>query len=99
MRRAARTDQNHAAIVRALKAAGCSVWDTSALGHGAPDLVVGRGRATFLLEVKRPPGPRGGTSDDGQHQSEIQRLWALLWRGSQVCVVTTVDEALRAVGQ
>lgn len=98
MRRAAKTDATQAAIVRALKAAGCTVLSTAALGHGAPDLIVGyRGRDRFL-EVKNPPGPQGGVSENGQHRSEIQRMWALGWRGAPVVVVTTPLEALAAVG-
>lgn len=108
MRHAARTDRNQAEIVKALRAAGCSVQCLHAVGGGVPDLLVGlRARRVFasptgdryevreplaiLLEVKdgtKPPSERQLTPD--------QVRWHREWRGP-VAVVTTVDEALRAV--
>jgi len=90
-------DSNQAGIVSALRAAGASVeLITSASRRaGIPDLLVGfRGR-NWLLEVKRPPsGARGGGAGK---LSDDQRTWIASWRGS-VAVVTTVDEALTAIG-
>ena len=95
MRRAARRDASEDAIVAALRAAGCSVasWGTD----GAPDLVVGRAGRTWLLEVKQPPGPRGGATRDGQQLGELQRAWHRKWLG-HVAVVHSATEALAAVG-
>lgn len=91
MRRAARTDANHAAVIAALRAIGASVEDLSAVGGGCPDLAVGfRGMNTFL-EVKdgaKPPSKRALTPD--------QRDWHASWRG-HVVVVNNVDEAIKAV--
>lgn len=96
---AARTDRNQPDIVRALRAAGCTVHCLHQLGGGVPDLLVGRtvgglvgGRRNFLLEVKdseKPPSARRLTPD--------QEKWHREW-GGQVAVVTTVEEAMRAVG-
>ena len=54
MRRAARTDANHAEVVAALIRVGCSVQSTAAIGCGFPVLIVfapALGRLV-LLEVK-----------------------------------------------
>jgi hypothetical protein len=40
MRRRARTDDNQAAIVAALRQLGCEVADLSGVGDGLPDLLV-----------------------------------------------------------
>ena len=52
MRLAARTDANHAAVVRALRQVGASVLDLSRVGQGCPDLLVGYQGKNFLVEVK-----------------------------------------------
>ena len=89
--RAARTDANHAEIVKALRAIGASVFDTSRVGGGYPDLTVGfRGR-NWLLEVKdgrRPPSERRLTA--------AQELFVQQWRGHWACV-TSADEAIELV--
>jgi hypothetical protein len=88
MRRAARVDSNHGEIVSTLRRLGATVQDASRMGGGFPDLVVGfRGR-TLLVEVKdsaKPPSARQLTPD--------QERWHSRWRG-QVCIVSSVDEAL-----
>lgn len=92
MRRAAKIDANQTAIVKALRAVGCSVTHLSGVGSGCPDLLVGRFGRNLLLEVKdgsKPPSAQALTED--------QKLWHAAWRG-QVFVVRTVDEALAAVG-
>jgi len=91
-RRAARTDANQAEIVAALRKAGCSVQDLSAVGQGVPDLLVCRAGLMALLEVKdgsKPPSARKLTWD--------QVMWHQAWQGP-VHVVTSADEALRAMG-
>ena len=87
MRHAARVDTNQAEIVDALRRAGCSVAVTSSLGHGFPDLVVGRHDKNYLIEIKHGAGK---LTDDEREFHEI-------WRGS-VTVVRSVDQALAAVG-
>ena len=91
-RRAPRRDRNEPAIIRALRATGASVCQINETG--APDLIVGYEGRNFLLEGKSQPGPRGGLR--GQLTSD-QCRWILRWRG-QVQVVTTVDEAIEALG-
>lgn len=89
--RAARTDANHAAVVKALRQCGCSVFDTSAVGGGFPDLVVGCAGKTMLMEVKdgaKPPSARRLTPA----QLELHAHW----RGGPIAVVLDVESAIRA---
>ena len=71
----------------ALRRAGCSVAITASLGHGFPDLVVGRHDKNYLLEIKH--GSARLTDDEREFHET--------WRGS-VAVVRSVEEALAAVG-
>src|SRR5689334_13725370 len=93
MRHAAKTDSTQRAIVAALRAAGCSVLSLAAVAGGAPDLLVARSGRMWLIEVKRPAGPRGGASEHGQKLGELQREWHARWR-APVGVARTADEAL-----
>lgn len=87
MRRAAKKDRNHNEIARALRDAGVDVFESYQIGAGFPDLTCGRGGRTYLLEVKCG---RGVLTPD-------EAAFLAGWRG-HVAVVTSVDEALRAVG-
>lgn len=68
VRRAARTDANHAAVVGCLVACGCEVQSLAAVGGGVADLLVHH-KATkriLLIEVKdgaKPPSARRLTPD------------------------------------
>lgn len=103
-RRAAKIDANQPDIICALEAAGCKVLSLAACGKGVPDLLVrtpGRGDELdaliwhemfrvelFLLEVKNPAGRGTSLTPD---QVKFHAEWP-------VTVVTTPEEALRAVG-
>ena len=92
MRQRARVDGNHAAIVAALRRAGCSVQSLAMIGDGAPDLLIGIAGANYLVEVKdggKPPSKRRLTPDEA--------TWHGAWCG-QVAVVATIDEALAVIG-
>jgi hypothetical protein len=91
MRRAAKIDRNQPEIVKALRAIGCTVAITSAVGQGFPDLVVARSRRNWLIEVKDgrlPPSARELTAD----QVEFHARWA-----GQIDVINSVDEAITLV--
>lgn len=95
MRRAAKVDANQAAIVSALRDAGCGVLDLSAVGKGCPDLLV-HGPCypwrTCLMEVKdgdKPPSARKLTPDQVKFHGA--------WKG-WLYTVTSVNEALAAAG-
>lgn len=92
-RRAARIDENQPAIVAALRAIGCTVIITSKMGEGFPDLVVGRARQTYLLEVKD-----GAKSKSRRALTDDQVAFRDAWTGRPVAVVENVAEALEAVG-
>ena len=79
-------DQNEPSIVQALEAAGCDV-----IRGDDVDLLVGRAGVSYLIEVKRP---KRATESRVQ---PIQRRLRDQWRG-QYAIVTTPEEALRAVG-
>lgn len=94
MRRAAKVDANHTAVVQALRAYRCDVLSLAAVGDGCPDLLVWSSwtRSHELLEVKdgaKPPSARKLTDD----QVKFHAKW-----GGPIHVVTSVGEALRAVG-
>lgn len=90
--RAAKADANQSEIVKALRAAGASVQHLHSVGAGCPDLVCGYRGVNYLIEVKdgsKPPSGRALTPD--------QVAWHGGWRGS-VSVVTSIDDALMAIG-
>jgi len=83
-----RTDRNHAEIRDAFLALHCSVHDTSMVGGGFPDLVVGintprNGRVNLLIEVKP-----SNDSVISKAQMEFHRAWrgrvVTVWNTSQV---------------
>jgi hypothetical protein len=92
MRRAAKVDANHGAIVDALRRAGATVQSLAGVGKGCPDLLVGHRGRNWLMEVKdpaKPPSARELTPD--------QKVWTVTW-GGQVAVVETIEDALAVVG-
>ena len=91
MRRAAKLDANHGAIVQVLLDLGCTVQSLAAVGGGVPDLLIGWRGLNLLLEVKdgdKPPSERRLTPK--------QALWHRDWRG-QVMTAENVEDALQAV--
>ncbi len=91
--RPSRIDANHREIVAALRLAGATVQDLSAVGCGCPDLLAGYRGQNFLLEVKD-----GEKAPSMRKLTDAQAGFILLWRGQRVRVVGTVDEALAAIG-
>lgn len=93
VRRAAKVDDNHREVKKALLSVpGVTVADTAGAGNGFPDLVVGfRGR-NYLIEIKdgdKPPSKRRLTP--------LQKGFHAIWTG-QVSVVMNETEALEAIG-
>lgn len=91
MRRRGRVDDAQAAIVQALRDAGCSVRSVADVGGGFVDLVAGRRGRNYLLEVKT------GERPCDRKLTPAERQFHASWRG-QIAVVSTVEEALREVG-
>ena len=86
-----KVDANQAAIVAALRAAGCGVIDAHTLGDDIPDLIVSYwtgGPITVLMEVKSA----GGKLSDGQ--TKFQAAWPGL-----VYTVWSAEDALRQIGK
>lgn len=93
MRRAAKVDRNQPEIVAALRRVGAQVFSLAAVGDGIPDLLVAFRDQTVLIEVKdgsKPPSARQLTED--------QVEWHAAWRGGRCVVVSSVTEALAAIG-
>lgn len=89
MRRAARTDANHATVMLDLRRLGYRVEDMSQVGGGVPDLLVGTPcGALCLVEVKdgaKPPSKRVLTED--------QVKWHLAWGKWPVFVALSAADA------
>ncbi len=93
MRRAAKIDDNQPEIVQALRKAGATVQSLAAIGDGCPDLLVGIGGRTILMEIKdgtKPPSQQKLTPD--------QLTWHGAWQGGTLQTVNDVEGALRVVG-
>lgn len=95
---ARRRDPGERDIVLALRAAGAVVRHLD--GTDIPDLLVCYRDRAWLLEVKQPPGPRGGTSGKGQRLRPGQETFRAMAasRGVTVHVVHSPSEALAALG-
>ena len=79
-------DANHADVVGWFYGMGCSVFDTSALGGGFPDLVVGVSGVNLMVEVK---------TADGKLTTQQRDLIAV-WRG-KIHVVCTMDDCIALI--
>jgi hypothetical protein len=82
-------DANQPDIVRALKAVGASVYFIDR----PVDLLVGYKGHTYLIEVKNLATGYGRSG-----LNVNQKKWAGAWRGEEPVIVTTVQEALAAIG-
>lgn len=85
---ARRVDVNHLEIVKTLRELGCSVFDSSRMAGGFPDLVVGVNRITCLVEIK---------ADAKAKFTPAQEAFMLNWQGSTVARIDSVDAAIRLV--
>jgi Holliday junction resolvase len=85
----ARVDTNHREIVAALRKAGATVLSLAAMKHGCPDILVGFGNETMLMEIKKDSKAKF-TPDQLKFMSE--------WKGGPISRVDSVDAAIRALG-
>jgi hypothetical protein len=83
-------DTNEKAIIEALVAIGCTVFQLDR----PCDLLVGYRGRNFLLEVKLPLGPRGGISHSKPNDDQVE--FDRTWRG-QFEIVRTPEEAIEVV--
>lgn len=88
----ARVDDNHKAIVAALRKIGCTVLSLAPLGKGAPDVLACTAAGKlFLIEIKdgaKPPSARKLTPDELKFHAD--------WNG-EIAIVESVDDAVRLV--
>lgn len=85
---ARKVDVNHSLIVKTLRDLGCSVFDTSRVGGGFPDIVVGKNNKTILVEIK---------ANEKSKYTSAQELFMMNWKGSAVARINDVDGAIRLV--
>lgn len=84
--RARRKDANHNAIADHLRGIGWSVLDTSALGGGFPDCVVGRPGFACLVEIKD-----GSKSPSARQLTPAENHVRAVWTGPYVIAVSPED--------
>lgn len=87
MRRAAKADANQPLIVMALRDAGATVYYIKE----PCDLLVGFQGRNFLMEIKDP-----SRKPSERKLTDNERVFHALWRG-QVCIIETMEEALRLI--
>ena len=82
-----RRDSNHDEIAETYRQLLCSVHDTSMVGFGFPDLAVGAGMQTDLVEIK---------TEDGDLDPR-QKTFHRDWRGAKPVVVRTKEDVIEHV--
>lgn len=87
-RTARAVDQNQATMVAGLRRLGWGVWDTHALGRGAPDLVVCSPDGRLALGEVKSPGGR---------LTPRERYWHSVWPGT-VHVWDSLSDVLATFG-
>lgn len=94
IRRKARRDDNHAAVVNALRMVGCNVQDLAAVGSGCPDILLGipTTRELAFMEIKD-----GDKSPCERKLTPHQVEWHARWEGYPVHIVESVSDALAIV--
>jgi Holliday junction resolvase len=86
--RAKKVDSNHKQIVEAFRQLGCSVFDTSGVGRGFPDLLIGKAFKTVLVEIK---------SSDKAKFTKHQKEFMVHWKGSTVCRIQDIEGVINLV--
>jgi hypothetical protein len=76
-----KVDLNQREVVRGLRALGYTVRHCHTVGHGFPDLVIGKFERNLLVEVKRP----------GERLTADEREFFDEWKGS-VIIGTNVEQ-------
>ena len=86
--KAKRIDGNQNEIVRDLRKMGCSVFITSMVGRGYPDLSVGFRNFNYLFELKD-----GNKYKSQQKLTELEQFFHLTWRG-QANIITCLNDVI-----
>lgn len=90
--RVAKTDANHARIMKVLRDAGAEVTSLHKVGQGVPDLLVSFWGKWFLMEVKDP-----AKAPSARKLKKSQEDW-IGKQKAEVHIVTTDQSALDALG-
>ena len=85
---ARRVDATHKELTKAFRDMGCSVFDTSRVAGGFPDVVVGKNGKTVLVEFK---------STATSKFTPAQDLFMLNWKGSTVVRIHDIDGVITLV--
>lgn len=85
----AHRDLVHPGIVKELRQCGYSVFETHHIGGGFPDLVVGYGGITTLVELKTPRALQRGAALE-QSQKDFIRDW----RGATPLVAESTEQII-----
>jgi hypothetical protein len=88
LRRAARKDENHNEITEYLQSLGWSVHDTSGLGYGFPDALVGKPEFCCVVEIKD-----GNKSPSERKLTAKEQAFKDNWTGPYVLAVSPEDAA------
>jgi Holliday junction resolvase len=86
---ARRTDANHKDITKVFRDAGAYVIDLSRVGKGCPDLCIGYGGLTVLVEIK---------SSEKAKYTEDQEFFLQGWQGGAVCRINDIQGAQTLIG-
>jgi hypothetical protein len=92
VRRAARADANHSAVVGALRACGCEVESLAGLGKGVPDLLAYHRSTGKLILIEVKDGKRRPSE---RELNDKQIEWHSRWPVHVVTCVEQVPEVLR----
>lgn len=105
MRRAARTDGNHAAVVADLRALGWHVVDLSRAGEGVPDLLLSIGPSLPFAPAKKARGVLTAgecffveVKAPGGTLTVAQQEWLWAFRGPLI-VAECVEDVVEGVAQ
>lgn len=93
MRRDARTDGNHSAVITAFRKCGVSVLSLAPLGGGVPDLLCACANGMWLVEVKD-----GSLPPSQRKLNDLQVEWHSKWP-QKVFVVTDAAQVPEIVIQ
>jgi Holliday junction resolvase len=91
MRLAARTDSNQTEVVKQFRKFGCSVAITSSLGHGFPDIIVGKNFKNILVEIKD-----GNKTESARKLTSDEVDFAADWKGL-ICIVENLSDVIAVV--
>lgn len=88
---AKRTDDNQKAIVDSLRKRGVSVLILSDVGKGCPDLCIGFGGRSYLVEVKN-----GALCPSRRKLTQAEQLFFDSWKG-HATVISSVEQAMEFI--